>query len=83
MKLSKKQCPSIDEKIREMENVPYALAVESLMYVMVCTRPDIAHAIRIVSRFLANPGKLHWEVVVWIMCNSPKISKGFCAIVTV
>ena len=50
-----------------MENVPYASAVGSLMYAMVCTRPDIAHAVSIVSRFLANPGELHWEAIVWIM----------------
>ncbi|GJY89022.1 retrotransposon protein, putative, ty1-copia subclass, partial [Tanacetum coccineum] len=29
----------------------------SLMYLMVCTRPDIAYAVSIVSRYLANPGK--------------------------
>ena len=33
------------------------------MYVMVCTRPDIAHAVGIVSIFLENPGKEHWEAV--------------------
>ena len=67
LKLSKKQCPYTYEKIREMENVPYASTVGSLMYAMVCTRPDIAHAVSTVSRFLANLGELHWEVVVWIM----------------
>ena len=33
---------------------------------MVCTRPDIVHAVGVVSRFLKNPGKEHWEVVKWI-----------------
>ena len=33
---------------------------------MVCTRPDIAHAVGVVSRFMVNPGKDHWEVVKWI-----------------
>ena len=36
------------------------------MYAMVCTRPYIAHAVGIVTRFLANPGKGHWEAVKWI-----------------
>ena len=36
------------------------------MYVMVCTRPDISHAIGVVSRFLANPCKAHCEVIKWI-----------------
>ena len=37
------------------------------MYAMVCTRPDIAHAVGVVSRFLSNPGKEHWEGVKWIL----------------
>jgi hypothetical protein len=32
----------------------------------VCTRPDIAHAVGVVSRFLSNLGKEHWAVVKWI-----------------
>ena len=44
-KLSTKQCPTTDEKKKEMWSVPYASAVGSLMYAMVCTRPDIAHAV--------------------------------------
>ena len=50
-----------------MSKVPYASAVGSLMYAMVCTRPDIAHAVGVVSRFLSNPGKEHWEGVKWIL----------------
>ena len=49
-----------------MSKVPYASAIGSLMYVMVCTRPDIAHAMGVVSRFMSKPGKQHWEVVKWI-----------------
>ncbi|GKF73572.1 hypothetical protein Tco_0219904, partial [Tanacetum coccineum] len=39
----------------------------SLMYLMVYTRSDIAYAISIVSRYLMNPGKNHWEAVKWIL----------------
>ena len=46
-----------------MALVPYTSAVDSLMYAMVCTRPDIAHAVGVVSRYMANPGKDHWEAV--------------------
>ncbi|GKG39208.1 hypothetical protein Tco_0463353, partial [Tanacetum coccineum] len=49
-----------------MDRVPYASAVGSLIYAMVCTRPDLAHAVGVVSRFLSNPGKKHWEAVKWI-----------------
>ncbi|XP_072090472.1 secreted RxLR effector protein 161-like [Arachis hypogaea] len=50
-----------------MENVPYASVVGSLMYAMVCTRPDISQAVSVVSRFMANPGKAHWKAVKWIL----------------
>ena len=50
-KLSIKQCPSTDEKKKEMEKVSYASAVGSLMNSMVCKRPDIAHPVSTVSRF--------------------------------
>ncbi|MCI64798.1 vacuolar protein sorting-associated protein 33 [Trifolium medium] len=50
-----------------MKKVPYASAVGSLMYTMICTRPDIAHAVGVVSRFLSNPSKDHWQAVKWIL----------------
>ena len=46
-----------------MFHVPYASAVSSLMYAMVSTRPDIAHAVGILSRFMSKPGKEHWTAV--------------------
>mgnify|MGYP002869993966 CR=1 FL=1 len=66
-KLNSKQSPSTDEEKEDMEKVPYASAVGSLMYAMVSTRPDIAHAVGVVSRFLSNPGREHWNAVKWIM----------------
>nr|GEY04029.1 retrovirus-related Pol polyprotein from transposon TNT 1-94 [Tanacetum cinerariifolium] len=47
--------------------VPYANAVGSLMYLTVCTRPDIAYTVSVVSRYLANLGKNHWEAVKCIL----------------
>lgn len=66
-KLSTRQSPSSKKEKEEMKSIPFASAVGSLMYSMVCTRPDIAHAVGVVSRFLANPGKAHWEAVKWIL----------------
>ena len=50
-KLSKEQLPKTEEERDHMSKVPYASAIGSLMYAMVCTRPDIAHAVGVVSRF--------------------------------
>jgi hypothetical protein len=45
------------------ENVPYREAVGSLMYLMTCTRPDLATAVSMVSRFLSAPRVNHWTAV--------------------
>ena len=34
---------------------------------MVCTKPDIAHAVGVVSRFMSRLRKQHWEAVKWIL----------------
>jgi hypothetical protein len=45
----------------------YQRAVGSLMYAMLGTRPDIAFAVSVVSRFSANPDNTHWTAVKRIM----------------
>lgn len=40
-----------------MRKAPYANVVGSIMYLMVCTKPDLAYGISILSRFMANPGE--------------------------
>ncbi|KAE8696959.1 hypothetical protein F3Y22_tig00110637pilonHSYRG00407 [Hibiscus syriacus] len=55
--------PSSEEERMEMSQVPYASALGSLMFAMICTRPDIAQAVGVVSRYMANPGKEHWNTV--------------------
>ena len=67
VKLSKQDCPQSDEEKAEMDKLPYASAVGSLMYAMIATRPDIAFAVGVVSRYMSNPGKKHWEAVKGIM----------------
>ena len=60
---SAEQCSKTQEEDEDMSRVPYASAMGSLMYAMVCTRPDIAHAVGVLSRFMSNPGKEHWTAV--------------------
>ena len=61
--LSALMSPTTDFDIDAMSKIPYSSAVGSIMYAMVCTRPDIAHAVSVVSRYMSNPGKEHWEGV--------------------
>ena len=66
-KLSSSMCPSNEAERMEMSRVPYASAVGRLMFAMICTRPDIAHAVGVVSRYMANPGREHWNSVKRIL----------------
>jgi len=59
VKLSVEQCPKTQEEEEDMSRIPYATVVGSLMYVMVYTRPDIAHAMGVLSRLMSKPRKEH------------------------
>jgi hypothetical protein len=63
VKLFADQCPNTQQEEEDMSHVPYANAVGSLMYAMVCTRLDIAHAVGVLSRYMSKPGKEHWTTV--------------------
>ena len=54
-------------EMKVMDSVPYASAVGSLMYAMVGSRPDLAFAVGLVSRFMSKPSREHWEAVKWIL----------------
>ncbi|GKB10542.1 hypothetical protein Tco_0844465 [Tanacetum coccineum] len=55
LKFSKSQGASTPAEIQRMQNIPYASAVGSFMYAVRCTRPDVAFAQNITSRFQQNP----------------------------
>ena len=55
------------EEKEYIKTVPFASAVGSLMYVMLCTRPDIFYSVGIVSRYQSNPGREHWTTVKHIL----------------
>ena len=50
-----------------MEKITYASAVGSLIYVVVCTRLDIAHIVEIINRFFSNLNKKYWIAIKWIL----------------
>jgi len=65
--LSADQCPTTAADKEKMSRVPYASAVGSIMYAMICTRPDVACALSLVSRYQENPGESHWSGVKSIL----------------
>jgi hypothetical protein len=66
-KLSAAMSSSTDEERDHMAHVPHANLVGSLMYAMVCTRPDISQAVSVVSKYMHDPGKGHWQAAKWIL----------------
>ena len=59
IKLSKSQCPTTKDEREHMDKIPYALAIGSIMYAMLCTRPDVSYALSMTSRFQSDPGQCH------------------------
>ena len=57
------QRPKTLEEENMMRQVPYTFVVGSLMYAMICTRPDICYSVGMVSRYQSNPGPKHWQAV--------------------
>ena len=59
--LSKKMCLKTPEERKRMNEIFYASTVGSIMYAMLCTKPDVAYSLGIASRFQADPKKDHWK----------------------
>jgi hypothetical protein len=55
------QSPRNQYEIDQMKSVPYASAVESLMYAQVCTHSDLTFVTGILGRYQKNPGISHWN----------------------
>ena len=63
VQLSTAQCPTTAEDREKMSVIPYASAIGSIMYAMLCTRPDVNLAVSLVGRYQSNPGMEHWTAV--------------------
>ena len=55
--------PKIKEEVEYMEEIPYASVVGSIMYAMVCSKSDLAYVIGMISRFMSNSGREHWNAM--------------------
>ena len=65
--LSLDDCPKTSKEKEYMEKVPYASAVQSLMYAILCTRPNICYVVGKVSRYQLNPRPNYWVAVKHIL----------------
>ena len=66
-KFSLTQCPQNEWERKQMERIPYASVVRSLMYAQTCTRLDISSAVGMLGRYQSNPGMDHWKAAKKVM----------------
>ena len=57
--LSLDQCLKNDDEIKQMVRASYASVIRSLMYTMLCTRPNIYFVVGLVSHYQSNLSLVH------------------------
>ena len=67
MKLSKTQIPTTAENRKRMKVIPYASAIGSIKYVMLCTRPIVYPALNLAREYNSDLGVDHWTAVKIIL----------------
>ena len=55
--------PKTPKERNRMSSIFYASIVRSIMYAMLCTRPDVIYALGIISRFQIDLDENHWKVI--------------------
>ncbi|KAG8485844.1 hypothetical protein CXB51_019240 [Gossypium anomalum] len=61
--LSKEMCPSTPQEREHTSKIPYASAIGSIMYAMLCTHPDVSYNLSMTNRYQVDPGEGHWTTV--------------------
>jgi hypothetical protein len=75
--LSKKQCPSKPDEQERMRVIPYASAIGSIMYAMLCTCLDVSYALSAMSRYQSNYGEAHWTIIKNILKYLRRTKEAF------
>jgi hypothetical protein len=60
-----------------MRAIPYASAIGSIMYAMICTCPDVSYALSAMSRYQSNYGDTHWTIVKNILKHLRRTKEVF------
>ena len=70
-------CLTTSEEVQCMSKISYTSAIGSLMYIMLCTHPDIVLAVSVTSRYQSNPNEEHWIAVKNILKYLRRIKNLF------
>ena len=66
-KLNTTLSPTIIEEHEHMTYVSYSSMVGSFICALVCTGPNLSQVISMVSKYMHDPDRGHWEAVKWIL----------------
>ena len=72
VKLSKIQNPTTAEDREKMKVIPYASAIGSVKYAMLCTRPIVYPALSLAREYNSDLGVDHWTAVKIILSGIRK-----------
>ena len=75
--LNKSQCPMSGPDQERIKGIPYAFTIGSIMYTMLCIRPDVAYSISVINRYQQNPGEAHWAAIKNILKYVRRTKKLF------
>ena len=67
LKLCKTQSPTMAENRKRMKVIPYASAIGSIKYAMLCTRPIVYPALSLAREYNFDLGVDHWTAVKVIL----------------
>ena len=77
MKLSKTQSPTTEEDKERMKVIPYASAIGSIKYAMLCTKPVMYLAMSLARGYNSDPGIDHWTAVKIILSYLKRTKEMF------
>ena len=77
VKLSKTQSPTTTEDRETMKVIPNALAIGSIKYAKMCTRPIVYLAMSLARGYNSDPRVDHWTAVKVILSNLRGLRKYF------